>query len=278
MTKLQLLGQYSFFEKIQLILMWAYDRTLGTRRKGIYELKHLIHDAGDRFSFQRQGKYNRITGEGITVLARRTSSDVPVFSQVFYYQEYQAVVDAIHDRDRIKYIIDGGANVGYTSLFFEKQFPHATILSVEPEAGNYAMMLKNFELNNFKATPVQAALWHTAEHLAIDRSFREHRDWSVAVKPGGSDIEGITISELCKKYHFPRIDILKLDIEGAERYLFDTQEDVEGFLPMTRYLAIEIHEEYRIKDKILKFLEQFGFSHFPHPHGELVIAINEKYS
>ncbi len=272
MKKLELLRQYSFAEKIQLIFMWAFDRVLGPRRKGIYELKELFQNTGYRF--QRHGKYNLISWDDFKVLVRRTSSDVPVFSQVFYYKEYQAVVDVIREPKKIQYIIDGGANVGFTTLYFSKIFSQAKIISIEPEEGNYRMMLENFRLNPHPGiVPLCAALWYKNEKLAIDRSFRDHRDWAVAVKAGGTEVDGLTILEVCKKYNFPRVDILKLDIEGAERFLFDTEDHVRQFLSITRYLAMEIHDEYGIKDRILGLLKKFGFSYFF--HGELTIGVNE---
>ena len=276
MKKLELLSQYGFFEKIQLVLMWMYDRLLGKHRKGIYELKQLIQNMGDAARFHKQGTNNLITFDDFKVLVRRTSSDVPVFSQVFYYKEYQAVIDTIREPSTIKYIVDAGANVGFTTLFFSKYFPDAKIISIEPEERNYAMMLKNFQLNACKAIALKQALWNKNENLEIDREFRDHREWAIAVKPAGAGkerVEGITLPELCKKYQMPRIDILKIDIEGAERFLFDTEEHVRQFLPMTRYLAMEIHDEYHIKDHILGLLKKFNFSYFP--HGELIIGVNE---
>ena len=276
MKKLELLSQYGFIEKIQLVLMWMYDRLLGKHRKGIYELKQLMLDMDDSAVFQKQGRHNLITFDDLKVLVRRTSSDVPVFSQVFYYKEYKAVVDIIREPSTIEYIVDAGANVGFTTLFFSKYFPDAKIISIEPEEGNYAMMLKNFQLNDCRAIMLKQALWSKNENLEIDREFRDHREWAIAVKPAGigkERVEGITLPELCKKYQMPRIDILKIDIEGAERFLFADEATAGTFLPMTRYLAMEIHDEYQIKDHILGLLKKFNFSYFP--SGELIIAVNE---
>lgn len=290
MTKNELLGQYNFVEKIQLILMWAYDRTLGKRRKGIYELKHLIQDVDpNHVSFSRQGRNNLITITGdphigdTKILVRRLSSDVPVFNQVFFYKEYQAVVDEIMKRNEqgtIRFIIDAGANVGFTSIYFAKCFPDARIISIEPEESNYRMMLENFKLNDLPSiTPLKQALWSKSTDLEIDRGFRDHREWAVAVKPANDStserVQGVTLPELCKNNYISKIDILKIDIEGAERFLFDSEERVKQFLPMTRYIAMEIHDEYHIRDMILGFLKQFHFSYFT--SGELIIAINEEY-
>ena len=134
------------------------------------------------------------------------------------------------------------------------------------------MMLKNFQLNTCKATALKQALWNESSNLEIDREFRDHREWAVAVKPGHG-VQGITIPDLCKKYDFPRIDILKIDIEGAERFLFADEATASTFLPMTRYIAMEIHDEYHIKDRILGLLSKFGF--FYSFHGELTIGVNE---
>jgi hypothetical protein len=56
----------------------------------------------------------------------------------------------------------------------------------------------------------------------------------------GFEVPAITISEMCKIYGLSRLDLLKVDIEGAEREVFANAE----FLPRVRLGVIELHGDY----------------------------------
>lgn len=286
MTTFELLSQYSFVEKIQLILNWIYDRVLG-KRKGLYELRELIKDTNPaHVRFRRQGRNNVITITGdehigdATVVVRRMSSDVPVFRQVFVSREYQVVIDEVlkkNEKDDIRYIIDAGANIGFTTLYLAKCFPKASIVSIEPEESNYRMMIENFRLNNLdRVTPIKKALWSKSMDLEVDRT-NEREEWAFTMKPSSDSndesVRGITVKELCAEHHIPQIDIFKIDIEGAEQHLFANETVAGTFLPVTRYVAMEVHERFNVSAHILDMLKKFHFSYFT--SGELVIAVND---
>jgi len=56
-------------------------------------------------------------------------------------------------------------------------------------------------------------------------------------------IRGLSLLYLMKKYNFNKIDILKIDIEGSEKELFET--NYNNWLPKTRMLFIETHDRLR---------------------------------
>ena len=68
-------------------------------------------------------------------------------------------------------------------------------------------------------------------------------------------------------------DILKIDIEGAERFIFDDRAS-QDFLDKTRVLVIEIHDEFNIRSSIYKELRKRGFSIVE--QGELTLGVNTK--
>jgi UDP-N-acetylglucosamine transferase subunit ALG13 len=69
------------------------------------------------------------------------------------------------------------------------------------------------------------------------------------------------------------IDLLKIDIEGGERYIFNEAREGLEFLAITRVIAIEIHDEYQIEDRIQAILRDAGFviSH----SGEYLVGVRE---
>ena len=69
------------------------------------------------------------------------SSDREVLAQIFIEKEYEPIAAGSP-----KTILDLGANVGYSSAYFMTNYPEASVLAVEPDAGNYAMCRRNLDL------------------------------------------------------------------------------------------------------------------------------------
>ena len=74
-------------------------------------------------------------------------------------------------------------------------------------------------------------------------------------------IKAITVQNILRDSDFDEIDILKIDIEGAERELFS--ENFEGWLPNVKVLIIEIHDYlgfYGASQSLFKAILKYDFS------------------
>lgn len=207
-------------------------------------------------------------------LRKRPHSDIDTFRHVFIKQEYLPVVKLINDKNASLNIIDGGANIGLTSLFFLNNFKNSTVLSIEPEENNFELLKKNIELNKLegRCNLYKGGLWSDSNvHLTFGEKFRNGSDDSFCLKETAEndDLETFSIRQIAALNNWELIDILKIDIEGAEKELFKTHETSE-FLNITKYIAIEIHDEFQIRNIIYKRLEDYGFKYFE--SGELTIA------
>ena len=62
------------------------------------------------------------------------------------------------------------------------------------------------------------------------------------------------------EYNFPKIDILKLDIEGSEKELFET--NFEDWLPKTKILIIELHDAMKTgcSKSVFNAISKYDFS------------------
>jgi FkbM family methyltransferase len=215
---------------------------------------------------------------------RRYSSDVMVFHQILVHEEYQPLVEYIKKYDSVNNIlsiVDAGSNIGLSSLYLKVFFPAAKAYCVEPDSSNFEALCKNLKLNHLNdCTAIHAAIWHKNQMLSLSNNFRDGKDWSISVEAvekkidSPNKVEGITIAELMMQNNMSVIDILKIDIEGAERYIFSSIQSCETFLPVTKYLAMEIHEEFGILDQVKRILDNFGFDYFF--AGELIIARNKR--
>jgi FkbM family methyltransferase len=209
-----------------------------------------------------------------TCTLRLQGSDVWVFNQVICTDEYNYVVKYfIHAFQKEPYlIVDAGANIGLTTILFKAMLPHSKIISLEPDESNYEMAKTNLHSNSFNnVTIMPCALWPTSTNLEIINDFRDKLEWSIRVQESKhGNIKSITPKEVVS-YLGGSVDIFKIDIEGGESNIFDAANDV-SWLTNVKIIAVEIHDEYNAREKIISLLERnkFMISH----HGELTIAIN----
>ena len=202
-----------------------------------------------------------------------------MFAQVFVKKEYKALVDKILEHNKnpdIRFVIDAGANVGFTSLYLQQSFPGAFYLAIEPDEKNMEQLQKNFKLNGLKNTELHlCGLWSSDHWLQINRNADEGKEWSyyVTASDKSTNLKGISLSTLLDKTEFPFIDILKMDIEGGEKELFSKEETISPVLKKIRFIAMEIHDHLADRQHILSILEKNNFSWFDHE--ELTIASNQ---
>ena len=208
---------------------------------------------------------------------RKIGSDLNVFKQIFFKEEYYPLVQTININNiEVNNLIDAGANIGLTTLYLKKYFPKLHCICIEPDINNFNCLSKNIDKSNLNdVSLINAALWYNNEKLALDTSFRDGESWSLTFHSNTKNpklTDAITIREIIVKYQLEKIDIFKIDIEGAERYIFDKELNDLDFLKITKILVIEIHDEFEIRDKIYSILKTFNFSLYN--SGELTICIN----
>ena len=206
---------------------------------------------------------------------RKYSSDIMVFEQVIINQEYKPVVEVFNKLGyKPNFILDLGANIGLTSVFFCNIFPEVTILAVEPDKKNAEVLKKNIENNRLQHAIklVEGAVWNKDTFLQTKLGFRDSEGWSIQVEEVDSArgaLKGYTIESLMKLVQFEEVDLLKIDIEGAEKKLFENKESI-AFLEKVKVLCIEIHEEMCPEQQVTQWLSKFEFSFFR--SGEHLIA------
>lgn len=213
---------------------------------------------------------------------RTNGSDIHVFQQVIKEKSYDGLVQLFENRkDQPLRIIDAGSNVGLTAIYLKRHFPASTIVCLEPQKSNFELLQKNIAANNLEAMyAYKKALWSKSVVLRPREKFRDNLPWSFAVEESAStasspdSIDGITLAQLTEIHQWEKIDILKMDIEGAEAALF-IDNDFQNTLSKVKVIAIEIHEEMIEREKVLQVLWSKNFLCFE--SGELTIAINQSW-
>jgi FkbM family methyltransferase len=144
-------------------------------------------------------------------------------------------------------IVDLGANIGVATLYFAGKVPHARIFSVEPESSNFAMLRRNARklVRKGRCVLLQAAVWSEDSSLGILNPGVGHNAFVFGQKSDG-EVRGLSMMSILERSGFETVDLLKVDIEGAEVQLFRGCLD---WLPRVRALAIEFHGDARKKSR-----------------------------
>jgi len=172
---------------------------------------------------------------------RKHSSDFKVFRSVAVFGQYN--VPRITSNN-VKTIVDLGSNIGFSVMHFKSKFPDAHVIAVEPEKTNYDMLVKNVK-GYSNVDCLQNAIWYAKKNLGIFDSGMGEYGFRVVdgnQKLVGS-VDGITMDDIISRYNIETIDILKIDIEGAEKELFTY--NYESWLPKVRCIVIELHDAFR---------------------------------
>jgi len=174
---------------------------------------------------------------------RNDSSDVFVYRSLITNVDYNFLTS-----QEPEVIIDAGAHIGLAAIHFAKKFPNAKIISIEPEEQNF-ILLKHNTKNYPNIITLQAALWDKVGEIElIDTGFdswsfmttdnSKHDKLKVPVIQKKHNVKSITIDKLLTDYNLSLIDILKIDIEGAEKEVFQNHSP---WVNNVRSIIAELH-------------------------------------
>jgi FkbM family methyltransferase len=248
-----------FPRRFNTVIFWfqALAPKLGITTAFITVLKFLI---------KRNGLVKvSMTDIKTSIFLRPRTSDILAFIQIFIEDDYELPIDI-----RPKFILDGGANAGYASIFFANKYPNAQVIAVEPNASNFKLLKKNIsKYPNIKA--IQAAIWHKRTFVNLEN--QTGHKWSFRVKETDSEkgeVETLIIEDFVNMSEDNFIDIFKLDIEGAEKQVFSFSEN---WLDKVKLIIVELHENYEPGVTEIFFSAVNKFAYKDYSKGENVILM-----
>jgi FkbM family methyltransferase len=140
-------------------------------------------------------------------------SDFDVLNEVLVLKAYGATLPMRHPRT----ILDLGSHMGATVLFWRERFPDARIVAVEPDPVTFRRLRRNVgrwagvELEN-------VAVWENDGPVTF---FSCEQGWISSLSGGGEavTVAGRSFGRLVAQVG--QVDLLKVDVEGAEWYILD---------------------------------------------------------
>lgn len=195
----------------------------------------------------------RIGDEDRELYVRAESSDAQVINQIFCdldfdisklarFGDLEDFLRKARATGKRPLIIDGGANIGAASVYFSAQCRDALVVAIEPEASNYQLLVENTK--GMSVLPLPCALAAKPQRMRIiDAGLGYWGFRTTAVKDEEAiedDVSCVMIDEIFSTHHddcFPFI--VKIDIEGGEKELFQQHTEWIGRTPL---IIIELHD------------------------------------
>lgn len=182
---------------------------------------------------------------------RGATRDHAIFQQIWIKREYDLAVSAPHHfsllmdryraslaRGKLPIILDAGAHVGMSVLWWRRLFPKARIVAVEPSSANVAVLRRNLaRLENVLV--LHAALAGKPGSLRIVDPAVGGSAVRVSADGAGEWIPALTVAQILEQVETDEILLAKIDIEGGEADLFT---DNLAWLDHTHALAVETHD------------------------------------
>ncbi|MBL0744031.1 FkbM family methyltransferase [Chryseolinea lacunae] len=193
---------------------------------------------------------------GSIVLRGHTFKYADSASFLFTYEEIykRSIYKFLSTRER-PFIIDAGANIGVSVLYFKQLYGNARVVAFEPDKKIFAILQDNvnaFGLQN--VTLVNKGLWNEEKEL---RFYAEGADAGrISTDTTASHV--IDVVSL-RSYLSEPVDLLKIDIEGAEMIVL---KDCESHLQHVKNIFVEYHSfvgQEQSLPELLDILKRAGF-------------------
>lgn len=159
-------------------------------------------------------------------------------------------------------IIDCGANIGLSVLYFNKLFPDSEIIAFEPDPHIFKVLKENIKYNKCKNIQLfQKAIWIDSNGV----KFNLEGGFSGRIPKSEEENNVIMVESISLREFIDRpVDFLKIDIEGAEnKVVFD----IATKLHFVKNIFIEFHShinEEQNLGEILTLLKNEGFRYTLH--------------
>lgn len=178
----------------------------------------------------------------------RNYYDINTVFQIFGYEEYNLghlglwnkILKDYKKIKQKKIIIDCGSNIGSSSRYFSEIFKDAKIISIEPDYSNFLISEKN--INKHCTNNINSAIASKNYNYKVIK-YSDPRAYQIKIKKNNRNHKNLkktlTINEILKKEKQNSPFIIKIDIEGFEKQLFESNFQ---WMDKFKIIIIEIHD------------------------------------
>ena len=166
-------------------------------------------------------------------------------------------------------VLDIGAYIGQYTLLAAKYAPTGRVIALEPHPESYQRLLANIALNrlgNVQALNLAAGQRpEQASLLLSDQPFSSGLLPTGRSDDGVADVEVVPVDQIVREAALPRVDVMKVDVEGAERQVVrGAYETLSRFHPIV-IVELDRERERAFGDEpeeILGYLRDLGYTFY----------------
>jgi len=193
--------------------------------------------------------------DGTRLSYRRNRGDIQAIREVWLAPTYHPPFAT----NGLEVLVDLGANIGFTTVYFARRHGAKTCVAVEPDAANARLLRRNLDQNGIRAIVLEAAIGPedgSGSFTASDESNLGHLN----ADGDGVPVSIVSMPTVFARLNGRRIDMLKIDIEGGEGDLFagDT-----NWLEGVDAIMMELHSAVTAVAPIVSRIESHGLRHIP---------------
>ncbi|MHB1421797.1 MAG: FkbM family methyltransferase [Gemmataceae bacterium] len=156
-----------------------------------------------------------------------------------------------------EWMIDAGAYIGDTAAYFLSKYPKLKVIALEPNPSSHEIASQNLKPYGDRVILLKKGLFSEVRNQNFGGLGTSASITGASINGSESEIECVTIPSLLEQYSIPHLDILKMDIEGAEEPIFASNP--EKWLDRTGLVIIEIHGS-KCQELISRVLKENRFS------------------
>jgi amino acid adenylation domain-containing protein/FkbH-like protein/FkbM family methyltransferase len=262
--------------------------------------EHTASSAGSTMETSRSGDTIRLPN-GLLLDSVRRADTVEMYREIYIDGVYFDHGVSLPPK---AVVVDVGANIGMFSLFVHTCCASAEVHAVEPMPALRERLVRNLERHGVSATVHPCALTdrpgvaqatyypHSSQqsglHADLERDLAVARRYAVAAAtrtPGSPELQGAKLndlmrqrldgeplevttcrlSDLINEHGLARIDLLKVDVEGAEASVLAGIDDAHW--PLVDQLVIEVHDVRGRLAHIVELLGRHGYRYVVSQHG-----------
>jgi len=227
-------------------------------------------------------KFTVFTKQGYPILIYLSfdEQDFLAFFEALIIEDYLAPFDILE----INSFVDAGANIGMASLFFllnTTNIESALLVEANPKLidrlttnikifEDKQIIIENKLINGKSNQELQFYISPTHRGSHIIRTAESQKTTSEAKVV---TVKSVSLSDLLDKHALEKVDLLKMDIEGAE---FDILENDIDVFKRFKYLCMELHGSVDERNLFRDKIRTIGFKTYErktsHPRVEIFFA------
>jgi len=189
------------------------------------------------------------------VFELNSQADESVFEEIFVDRDYK-VVDSIIEKSHC--ILDIGAHIGCFAIYCNALNSKALVFSYEPAPDNFSALKEHLKINhvhNVKIKNVAVAAESGVRGFNLSEDSHNH---SFFVEGSEVKVQCLGVEQLLSK--FERVDLMKLDCEGAEFEILEAFTDEDFFKVKNFYIEYHEFQDGMSSLKLADLLRKNGYN------------------